>query len=89
MGWTPLIVAAINGHTAIVKSLLAAGADINARDEDDWTPLMQAAHNGHVDTVKALLQAGATGADEAAKVSTSPDVLKLLQAPSTPRTTPQ
>jgi ankyrin repeat protein len=78
-GWTPLIVAAINGHTEIAKSLLAAGANVNARDEDNWTPLMQAAHNGHVNTVKLLLKNGATGADEAAKVTTDPAVLKALQ----------
>ena len=80
-GWTPLIVAAINGHTEIVKSLLAAGANINAKDEDDWTPLMQAAHNGHTETVKLLLKAGATGAADAAKVCTDPAVLQLLQTP--------
>jgi ankyrin repeat protein len=83
-GWTPLIVAAINGHSEIVKSLIAAGADINAKDEDDWTPLMQAVQGGHAETVKLLLKAGATGAADAARLTSDPAMLKLLQAP-TPR----
>ena len=70
-------------HASIVKSLIAAGADVNAKDEDDWTPLMQAAHNGHIETARLLLKAGAAGREEAAKVSTDPAMLRLLQAPTT------
>ena len=32
-GWTPLLVAAVNGQTEIVRLLLDAGADINTTDE--------------------------------------------------------
>lgn len=33
MGWTPLLVAAVNGRLEIVKILLKAGADPNMSDE--------------------------------------------------------
>ena len=45
---------------------------------------MQAAHGGHAETVRYLLQSGATGAEEAAKVATDPQVLRLLQTPKAP-----
>jgi len=32
-GWTPLMHAAANGHTVVAAALLAAGADISAKDE--------------------------------------------------------
>jgi hypothetical protein len=44
---------------------------------------MQAAHNGHIETARLLLKAGAAGREEAAKVSTDPAMLRLLQAPTT------
>ena len=44
-----------------VRSLIDAGADVNAADEDGDTALMNAAWNGHVETVKLLLEAGADG----------------------------
>ena len=39
-GDTLLMVAANTGNLAMVKALLAAGADINATNEVGWTPLM-------------------------------------------------
>ena len=39
-GQTALFMAAAEGHTNIVKLLLTAGADINARDEAGSTPLL-------------------------------------------------
>ena len=35
----PLWKAAMNGNIEAVKQHLAAGTDVNARDEDGWTPL--------------------------------------------------
>lgn len=32
MGWTPLLVAAVNGQVEVVKYLINAGADINVGD---------------------------------------------------------
>eukprot|EP00296_Roombia_truncata_P007815 JP446268.1.p1 GENE.JP446268.1~~JP446268.1.p1 ORF type:complete len:426 (+),score=101.51 JP446268.1:74-1279(+) len=56
---TPLHHAAYSGHSDIVKQLMQAGADINAKNRDQWTPLHQASHNGHSNVVKQLMQAGA------------------------------
>ena len=58
-GGTPLIIAAYNGHEAIVRLLLEAGADKEAKDNDGFTPLINAAYNGHEAVVRLLLEAGA------------------------------
>ena len=54
-----LIQAAVEGDLARVRSLLASGADVNARDADGATVLMRAAHLGRLDVVRALVDAGA------------------------------
>lgn len=54
-----LLSAASNGEVEYVKSLLAAGADPNAMDEEGWTALMWAAQNNDIATASALIDAGA------------------------------
>jgi hypothetical protein len=58
---TPLMQAAANGDIQEVKQQLAAGADVNARDQSGQTALIIACRTPHVppDLVKALLAAGA------------------------------
>src|SRR5574341_277086 len=51
--------AAWSGDTSAVRSLLAAGVNVNARDPASKTALMAAAVNGYAETVKVLLAAGA------------------------------
>ena len=58
-GQTPLHKAASKGKAATVNALLAAGANIEARDGWDETPLHGAASEGNTDTLNALLAAGA------------------------------
>ena len=58
-GLTPLHFAARQGHTDSVKSLLAAGADINAPTGDGTTPILISTINGHFDLSQYLLDQGA------------------------------
>ncbi|XP_049796171.1 ankyrin-3-like [Schistocerca nitens] len=54
-----LIQAAQEGALEEVRALLAAGADVGARDGDKRTALHRAAWEGHVDVARSLVQAGA------------------------------
>jgi len=58
-GITPLHAAAANGHTEVVELLIAAKANVNARDTGGATPLVSAAAANHPDTVAVLLAHGA------------------------------
>jgi ankyrin repeat protein len=61
-GWhqqTALMWAAAEGHPAVIRSLVEAGADIRARSQGGFTPLLFAAREGQIDAVQALLAAGA------------------------------
>jgi uncharacterized protein len=57
---TPLLDAAKRGDVTAVRTLLAAGADVNAASGDGLTPLHVAAEAGRLDVVKVLLDAKAT-----------------------------
>ena len=55
-----LMIAAQKGNMHMLKQLLAAGADVNAKEAYmGMTPLMYAAMLGHVEVVRALVDAGA------------------------------
>jgi ankyrin repeat protein len=47
------------GHVEVVKTLLAAGAEVDKADSDGMTPLYWASRYGHVEVVKTLLAAEA------------------------------
>ncbi|KAH6953534.1 ankyrin repeat protein, partial [Fusarium avenaceum] len=57
-GCTSLTVATRKGHTAVVETLLAHGANPNLQDLDHIPPLWQAARYGHVSIVRLLLERG-------------------------------
>jgi len=54
-GWTPLHLAADQGHKKVAELLLAKGANVNAKNRQGWTPLMVAAERGDVDIANLLV----------------------------------
>jgi len=50
---TPLMLAALKGHTSFAKRLIERGADVY---KTGWTPLHYAATGGHVEMIKLLLE---------------------------------
>ncbi|KAJ9441384.1 hypothetical protein DIPPA_31978 [Diplonema papillatum] len=58
-GSTALHIASRNGHSEVVKELIAAGAKVDVQDNDGWTALSEASSNGHSEVVKELIAAGA------------------------------
>ena len=46
-------------HNDVLTALIAAGADVNAKDNLGWTPLIRAAVGGNAEGTRALLAAGA------------------------------
>jgi hypothetical protein len=55
LGWTPLHVAALAGEPGRIRSLVARGADVNARAENGQTPLHVAAAYSRLRAITALL----------------------------------
>eukprot|EP00931_Biecheleriopsis_adriatica_P049795 TRINITY_DN28813_c0_g1_i1.p1 TRINITY_DN28813_c0_g1~~TRINITY_DN28813_c0_g1_i1.p1 ORF type:complete len:197 (+),score=50.24 TRINITY_DN28813_c0_g1_i1:29-592(+) len=58
-GFSPLMLAAHNGHVRCIAALLKAGAKPNERDEDGKTALHLAAVSGDLQCLQILLSAGA------------------------------
>lgn len=53
-GWTPLMWAAAEGNTEVVKVLLRAGADKHMKDKDSDTAFDFAKQKGHEETARVL-----------------------------------
>jgi ankyrin repeat protein len=58
-GEAPILDAARNGYTGVVKFLLDSGADIEATTSSGETPLILAIENSYLDTAKYLVARGA------------------------------
>jgi ankyrin repeat protein len=101
--FTPLLLAAPGGSTELVKTLIDAGADVNAKDLRGMTPLMLAVATDHydLDKIRLLLHTGAhvdvttpdgeTALDWALKFGETPVVALLKREGATakpPVTTP-
>ena len=52
-------VAAAEGHTGVIPTLLDHDAELHARSLGGYSALLFAAREGHIDVVEALLDAGA------------------------------
>merc|ERR1712087_116789 len=74
---TPLGSAAENGFRDMVATLLSAGAQVEAAEEDGRTPLWLACQHSHVGTAKLLLQ---NGADASTKDAQGVSVLEAATA---------
>ncbi|XP_022742077.1 uncharacterized protein LOC111293582 isoform X3 [Durio zibethinus] len=75
-GLTPLHIATWRNHIPIIRRLLEAGADPNARDgESGWSSLHRAVHFGHLAVASVLLQSGASITLEDSKCRTPVDLL--------------
>ena len=70
--WTPLFMAAQNGHVEVVRCLVEAGADKDKADVDGWTPLWVAALHGNVEMVRCLVEAGADKDKARTDIMTTP-----------------
>jgi hypothetical protein len=57
--WTPLYVAAMQGHVSIVEKLLVHRANVHAKMEDGQNALLVATANGHIQIAQLLMEAGA------------------------------
>lgn len=58
-GVTALMLSAWFGNTGAAETLLAHGADVNARDNNDRTALMRASWNGRTEITELLINHGA------------------------------
>ncbi len=56
---SPLLGAVLLGDPAVVQALLAAGADVHEKNQDDLTALHWAVVAHHADVARALLAGGA------------------------------
>jgi ankyrin repeat protein len=56
---SPLLAAVLNGHVAVCRQLVEAGADLEFRGQYEFTPLHLAAQHGHCGVTALLMQRGA------------------------------
>jgi len=55
-GWTPIFVAAVDGHGPIVDMLLSAGVQADKADFSGWRPAEHAALRGHLEIATRLAE---------------------------------
>jgi len=81
---TPLMTAAADGATDVVRALIAGGANVHSKDDNGWTALHHAAaapDRGHLRIVDALLVAGADRVATSGKGDTPAALARLYGKP--------
>ena len=76
LGSTPMHLAATNADPGPLQALIAAGADVNARDLEGATPLHMAAYGTRARQARLLLEAGA---DPMAKTNAGRDPTSMAR----------
>ncbi len=76
LGSTPVHLAATNPDISVLKALIAAGADVNAKDNEGVTPLHLAAYTQRASHAQVLLEAGA---DPTVKSHAGRDALSMAR----------
>ncbi|KAI9754694.1 MAG: methyltransferase protein [Chaenotheca gracillima] len=71
--WTPLFVAAVDGHLGIVEILIEAGVELEKPDLSGWTVKEHAALRGHMNIARRLaaVTAGSSSDSEGSTVNSS------------------
>ena len=59
-GNRPLKIAAVRGDIRAIEMLVAAGAEVDARNEHGYTALQHAVEQGHLPVVQRLVELGAS-----------------------------
>ncbi|NBR95459.1 MAG: ankyrin repeat domain-containing protein [Proteobacteria bacterium] len=78
-GATALMLAAIEGHTEVVKLLLDKGADVNSRLETGETALILAAQGGHKEVMELLIKKLSTPSNNPNNPQTSPELVDIAR----------
>ena len=81
-GWTPLIVASVEGHLSIVELLITAGADQLKLDRFGWSAKEHAAFRGHLRLAALLKTPDNSNPLPPHCVASSFDRVRVLKAPT-------
>ncbi|KAK0634628.1 Glycerophosphoryl diester phosphodiesterase family-domain-containing protein [Bombardia bombarda] len=78
--WTPLHIAAVDGHLSVAQLLVDAGADVDKPDSSGWTAKEHAALRGHL-AIARLVAAYSQASDETAASSSDDEKLTTETPP--------